>query len=522
MVSKKSEKAVSEILSTILLLLIAVIVVSFIYFQVLNNDGPQEKTFVKIFGEVQGRNVILEHQGGEILRNDTAISMTINGTTYNGTIEELFGTDWDKDDDGVWELGERLVYTFPLNEGDLNFIGAYESIEMEAIDFSGNSIVFVGSLSTNFYSDMGLNVFVDNPNPQINDYVTITIVATCYGGDVNASGNVMVNCTLPDGLEYISSSSNKGTYNPETNIWDVGNVLVGSPASLDINVKLIAGLSTYEEAELVILIDGGDLGTNSITGDDWEGVCNGLAKGITDSDIIPNDGSLTLSVVKFGFDPPQASVEQPPITLTQSITDARGVGSLYYTVRQMDQPDGYHPLSSALRLANDVMFENFDTNKKHLFLLITSGSPDSNWTSSTQTYPNIHTYGGSYTGNLADAQNDAILAFEHLNSTLALNASKDEFNVIALHSSEVGLEFLNDSMIFPTPSYITSGYPLDSPGFVYNLQTVTNWNDVADALTIVLQNMLNSINLDIEIHSTSTIDVNTNNNNVILRLTPTA
>ena len=95
---EKSNGAVSEIVGTMLLLLIVISVFSLIYFQVLSDEGPENKTIVKIGGRLEGTNIVLEHQGGEPLELDTEISITVGGIKYEGSVGNWLD---DKNDDGV-------------------------------------------------------------------------------------------------------------------------------------------------------------------------------------------------------------------------------------------------------------------------------------------------------------------------------------------------------------------------------------------------------------------------------------
>ena len=98
----RSNVAITEIIGSMILLLIAVGTFSLIHSTILSDDGPEPETYVKIMGEVIGSNVIMEHQGGESLELDTEISITIAGTEYNGLVSNWLN---DKNNNGEWNLG---------------------------------------------------------------------------------------------------------------------------------------------------------------------------------------------------------------------------------------------------------------------------------------------------------------------------------------------------------------------------------------------------------------------------------
>ena len=113
---------------------------SLIYITVLSDDGPNPETYVKIVGNVQGSNVIFEHQGGESLELDTKISINIAGEEYNGVVRNWLN---DKNDNDEWNLGERIVFPFEYN---LSRLGQYRKVDVMAIDDESNSIVFIGTV----------------------------------------------------------------------------------------------------------------------------------------------------------------------------------------------------------------------------------------------------------------------------------------------------------------------------------------------------------------------------------------
>ncbi|MCK5459397.1 MAG: type IV pilin N-terminal domain-containing protein, partial [Thermoplasmatales archaeon] len=136
----KSNEAVSEIIGAMLLLLIVISVFSLIYFQVLSDDGPENKTIVKIAGRIEGTNVVLEHRGGKPLELDTEISITVGGIKYKGPVGNWLD---DKNDDGVWNTGERMLFSFEYN---LSRLGEYQEAYITAIDTWSNSVIFMGPI----------------------------------------------------------------------------------------------------------------------------------------------------------------------------------------------------------------------------------------------------------------------------------------------------------------------------------------------------------------------------------------
>ena len=64
----------------------------------------------------------------------------------------------------------------------------------------------------------------DNENIHIGDYVTWTVTVQNLGPDM--AQNTKVYDELPEGLKYCYHSLTKGFFNPQTGIWDIGDLKV--------------------------------------------------------------------------------------------------------------------------------------------------------------------------------------------------------------------------------------------------------------------------------------------------------
>ena len=65
---------------------------------------------------------------------------------------------------------------------------------------------------------------VDKENAYVGDYVTWILDAVNLGPDV--AKNTKVHDSLPSGLKYISHTATKGTFDPNTGIWDIGDLTI--------------------------------------------------------------------------------------------------------------------------------------------------------------------------------------------------------------------------------------------------------------------------------------------------------
>ena len=74
----RQNKAVSEILGTVLLLGLVVASFSVIYYKVYSIPPPSYPPNVTIIGYIEGNNLVFEHQKGDSLPLDTKITLHTN------------------------------------------------------------------------------------------------------------------------------------------------------------------------------------------------------------------------------------------------------------------------------------------------------------------------------------------------------------------------------------------------------------------------------------------------------------
>jgi len=144
--TKRRDTAVSEIVGAVLLLAIAIAVFSVIYMNVLSDEGPNPETFATIVGKIEAEDLVFEHRSGETLDLDSKVILTVGGERQPPkTLSELL--DQSSQQDGVWNIGERLVWSLQ-NLG----IGPEEHVrvEGEVFDKESNSLVFWGMLQDGY------------------------------------------------------------------------------------------------------------------------------------------------------------------------------------------------------------------------------------------------------------------------------------------------------------------------------------------------------------------------------------
>ena len=131
---KKNNDAVSELIGSVLLLLIAVTVFVVIQANILSYPTPVQEPFVTIIGEIQGKNITLLHRGGEPLSLKTRVSFKIDENITNIIIGENNYLDSKFKVDGEWNIGERLIFN---QESELNDI----KVRVTVVDVYTNTVV---------------------------------------------------------------------------------------------------------------------------------------------------------------------------------------------------------------------------------------------------------------------------------------------------------------------------------------------------------------------------------------------
>ncbi len=150
---KRTDDAVSEIIGTVLLLMIVVAVFSGIYTIVLTPPSDTPQPFVTIVGKIEDMDdvvvgnlgnldetvdVILIHGGGESISLDSRILITIGSTIVNMTVGNCLDTK--SKEDGAWTIGERIVY--PI--GNKTCL----PVDITIVDVASNSVIFMGVVYT--------------------------------------------------------------------------------------------------------------------------------------------------------------------------------------------------------------------------------------------------------------------------------------------------------------------------------------------------------------------------------------
>jgi hypothetical protein len=155
----KQKNAVSEIIGTMILLVIAVSVFAYVFITVTSSLDSESDINVDIVAKIDyGLNAaILEHQGGEFLDNNTNITFSIAGSDDKFTLGDiasrpdvkLLNTDGSDAlaDDNKWGIGEIIVYNITLDG---------ENIDVKVGGVDINKLVMYGTLFEGYFGQGGI------------------------------------------------------------------------------------------------------------------------------------------------------------------------------------------------------------------------------------------------------------------------------------------------------------------------------------------------------------------------------
>ena len=132
---KRTNKAVSETVGTMLLLGISIALFSVVYLSVLTIYPSSTRPSVNLICSVDenNKNITLEHCGGKKLDLDTEIRITINETNEKFTVSDYLNNE--SKDNGAWNIGERVVY--PVEDI------TDKMVSVSVVDKDSNSVIMI-------------------------------------------------------------------------------------------------------------------------------------------------------------------------------------------------------------------------------------------------------------------------------------------------------------------------------------------------------------------------------------------
>jgi len=500
----KSNDSVAEMVGTILLLGITIAIFSTIFYSVLSTEIHTSEPTPTIVASVEGSNIIFEHRGGDEIEINSEIRVKIAGIETSMTVNDY------------WGVGEKVAFPFAYNIDNTE-------AEVMVIDKNKNLMIMDGILDITPQSDIGLKITIDDYNPLINTFVNITLTATLYRGDLNAS-NIFVNYSLPEGITHISNSTSNGLYNNYTGLWEIYRIDIGESVELKLKVKITA-LGKVEPTQLAILMDGSgsisgpggsvrygayDPGPNS----DWMLFVKGLSEAVNNS--IPHTGDIELIVIEFADG--EATLEIDPI-----IVDDSSYNAISSEISTITHRGGNTPMACGLINCSNVINNsiNHPSNggrfHRQVVILVTDGVPTA-CCNLNDTDP----YNSDDTCGVMSNKGSTVAARDNLiNYVLEMNNSIDELNSIAVGVGgmygDPDIPWLKENIVWPGNYTWTGGAP-QGPGWV---RGVNAWQNFSRAINETINLLFESINSHAEIISATPFDPNLDNNAVAITIKPT-
>ncbi|EKF85887.1 nidogen-like domain-containing protein [Methanobacterium formicicum] len=180
------------------------------------NNGPGDATGVKIKDILPSGLQWISDDGGIYYNHTTGIwnvGNIANGTSKTLTIiAKIISTG---------TISNSAILTAPLTPAftDWNYNNNGQTVEIEVPAAA----------------DIGVSQSINNTTPTVNDTVSITVNASNNGP--NLATGIKISDILPSGLEFVSCSTNYGSYS--NGIWTIENLLSGQIATLTIIAKAV-------------------------------------------------------------------------------------------------------------------------------------------------------------------------------------------------------------------------------------------------------------------------------------------
>ena len=142
--------------------------------------------------------------------------------------EDLDESILNQEDSQDLEISQEPSNVAPSENDALPTTETKLEISKEARDSTPTSSEVLSTSKTKSDSQSKSYLILDNDadieNIYIGDYVTWIVSVINKGPDT--AKNVKVYDQLPDGLKYVKHTTTKGTFDPETGIWSIGNLSI--------------------------------------------------------------------------------------------------------------------------------------------------------------------------------------------------------------------------------------------------------------------------------------------------------
>ena len=141
----RNQKAVSEIVGTMLLLGSAVVLFSVVYFSILSAPTPTQSPAFDVIANIEGRaddaTIVVLHRGGDPVDANARFFVEIAGERESEKILKNYIVENDENED-LWNFGEQIKY----------YVGNVSGVKLDMgiIDIHSNSLVLMSALQEGY------------------------------------------------------------------------------------------------------------------------------------------------------------------------------------------------------------------------------------------------------------------------------------------------------------------------------------------------------------------------------------
>lgn len=131
--------SVSEIMGSMILLVLSITFFSVVYVSLLSEVPLEKTTLVSISATIEGNSIVITHKGGYSLSMETIVVINISENKLEFTAGELLNAE--SQINRCWNIGERLVYSTHDLTGKI--------VEVTVVDPFTEDTLFMGILKHN-------------------------------------------------------------------------------------------------------------------------------------------------------------------------------------------------------------------------------------------------------------------------------------------------------------------------------------------------------------------------------------
>ncbi|WP_405285194.1 hypothetical protein, partial [Methanobrevibacter sp.] len=190
-------------------------------------------------GDMITWTIIVKNNGADTAVNAVVTDKLPSGVVYdsddsNGAYDSITGI-WNVGDLASGESASLRIYTKVVVTNKV--IVNLASVTSDTYDPNEENNYCNDSTTVPPVSDLEVTAVPDVTSVTVGDEVEYTITVVNHGPD--AAINTFAKIVIPDSLRFLGVKPSKGTYNPETGIWTIGDLEPGEKAVLKLDTKVV-------------------------------------------------------------------------------------------------------------------------------------------------------------------------------------------------------------------------------------------------------------------------------------------